>query len=98
MKKFAVLFFWGLLFGCAQQKPIITLQNSYDANITQTLLEEVNSIIRGSALLHQRSGGVVTCAGNEVSLIPVTLYSTERISYIYMEIQQKVISIHIHKI
>lgn len=32
--------------------------------------EEGNGVIRGQALLRQRNGGVVTCAGNDVFLYP----------------------------
>ena len=39
--------------------------------------------IRGSALLRQRGGGVVTCAGTTVLLIPATAYARERLGYFY---------------
>lgn len=41
-----------------------------------------NKVI-GSALIRQQGGGVVTCAGIEVVLIPVTAYSTERMQHLY---------------
>lgn len=83
-KSLVVMCLFVLLFGCGKVgKPTITLQNSYDADATRTLLENGDATIKGSALLRQAGGGVVTCAGNEVNLIPVTPYSTERISYLY---------------
>ena len=39
--------------------------------------------LRGQAFLRQRDGDVVTCASNEVWLIPVTTYASERIRNIY---------------
>lgn len=42
-----------------------------------------NNKISGSALIRQQGGGVVTCAGNEVRLIPVTPYTTERMRLLY---------------
>ncbi len=39
--------------------------------------------VSGEAFRKRNDGVVVTCAGEEVSLIPVTQYSTQRIAYIY---------------
>jgi hypothetical protein len=39
--------------------------------------------IEGQAFMRQAGGGVVTCAGSEVSLIPKTEYATQRITQIY---------------
>ena len=39
--------------------------------------------IRGSALIRQQGGGVVTCAGREVRLIPATAYARERMNLLY---------------
>lgn len=41
-----------------------------------------NTIV-GQAFLRQRGGGVVTCAGESVSLIPATRFSSERIGFLY---------------
>ena len=38
----------------------------------RSMLESGSGTITGSALIRQRGGGVVTCAGNEVFLIPST--------------------------
>jgi len=47
------------------------------------MLEQGENTIKGSALIRQRGGGVVTCAGCEVVLIPATDYARERIRTIY---------------
>lgn len=43
-----------------------------DMELAAAMLQTGTSTIRGSALLRQRGGGVVTCAGNDVFLIPAT--------------------------
>jgi len=47
------------------------------------MLAPGNNRISGSALIRQQGGGVVTCAGNEVRLIPVTAYTAERMRLLY---------------
>jgi len=56
----------------------VSLQSSFDANAAQELLRKGNNTIRGNALVRQAGGGVVTCAGAEVLLIPATAHATER--------------------
>jgi len=56
-------------------RPPVNLGVSFDAAAAQQmLLDGVNSI-RGSAFLRQQGGGVVTCAGAQVSLVPATAYA-----------------------
>lgn len=43
--------------------------------------------IEGQAFFRQRGGGVVTCAGEEVLLIPAGEYATQRMSQIYGNVQ-----------
>lgn len=83
MKKIFIILIFIFLIGCVAQQPQIKLLSNFDPSISKKLLEKGNSTIEGSALIRQRGGGVVTCAGQNVSLIPVTEYSTERIAYIY---------------
>lgn len=71
-----------VLAGCATPK-IITLQSEFDADEARALLAKGNNTIKGSALMRQRDGGVVTCAGNEVGLIPNTAYAAERMYHRY---------------
>jgi hypothetical protein len=39
--------------------------------------------VRGQAFMRQLGGGVVTCAGEKVRLIPATAYTRERITKLY---------------
>lgn len=72
-----------LLTGCMEPytytpPPPKVYINQYDPILTKTLNEKVgNGSIQGTAFLRQGGGGVVTCAGNEVILVPKTPYSTE---------------------
>lgn len=43
-----------------------------DVEMASAMLEPGASTVRGSALVRQRGGGVVTCAGNDVFLVPAT--------------------------
>lgn len=69
------------LSGCVSNP--LTVSSSFDIAETKRLLQSGSNMIRGSALIRQRGGGVVSCAGMEVALIPVTPYSSERISALY---------------
>ena len=42
--------------------------------------------IEGQAFFRQQGGGVVTCAGEEVMLVPAGQYATERMSQIYGDV------------
>jgi hypothetical protein len=70
---------------CAPIPPAkpVKIHSPFDFEQTSKLLTKGHNIVKGSALLRQQGGGVVTCAGQEVQLIPVTGYSNERITAIY---------------
>ncbi len=74
-----------LMTGCVTQPQIqvVRTTNPIDPAKTLAALKKGTSVIKGSALLRQQSGGVVTCAGNEVYLNPVTNYSTERVTVLF---------------
>lgn len=75
-----------LITGCAalpQGPREVHLKNQFDQAAAERLLAKGSNTVRGSALVRQQGGGVVTCAGLEVSLIPVTDYANERIQTIY---------------
>ncbi len=76
------------LVGCATKPVIITLYNKFDANSARALLEKGDNTIIGSAVLRQRDGGVQTCAGYEVWLIPRTEYAAERMQHLYGDTTQ----------
>lgn len=67
----------------APQPTVVQTRMPFDGGQTLAALGKGNNTIKGSALLRQQGGGVVTCAGTEVILHPVTNYSAERISSLY---------------
>ena len=71
--------------GCAypQQKQTVRIAAPYNSEEAMRLLERGQNTIRGSALIRQSGGGVVTCAGKPVFLVPATAYATERARGIY---------------
>lgn len=70
------------LSGCATTRPV-PVTKAFDANQAQYMLRRGTNIVTGSALIRQNGGGVVTCAGTEVSLVPATDYATERMQILY---------------
>jgi hypothetical protein len=67
--------------GCAT---VVKTKSTLNADeIKQKLSAKGGNTISGSALIRQMNGGVVTCAGGAVGLIPVNEYSKERIMTIY---------------
>jgi hypothetical protein len=75
----------GFISGCVTQPQVrvVKTSNAIEPAKSLELLAKGTSAIKGSALLRQQGGGVVTCAGNEVYLNPVTAYSTERVTALY---------------
>jgi hypothetical protein len=71
-----------ILGGCVVQKPI-QINSPFDAEQARKQLEKGNSSITGEAFVKKIDGGIVTCAGSEVVLIPATDYAKERLSYKY---------------
>ena len=67
----------------AQLKPHYEMRTSFDPQEVAWFDKEGTNSIEGSALIRQSGGDVVTCAGNEVHLIPVSHYATERMLAIY---------------
>jgi len=73
--------FW--LAACAPQQRTIHLSSTFDRSEAEFILTDGTATIAGQAFLRQRGGGVVTCAGSIVHLVPMTDYSDERIQSIY---------------
>ena len=71
----------GILSGCATG-PAFVATESYT---TPDYLVDVSETggVDGSGFMRQAGGGVVSCAGEVVSLLPVNDYTTERVTYIY---------------
>lgn len=77
----------GLLAGCATPKPV-SLAASFNVQEARELIKPGVNILSGSALFRQNGGGVVTCAGLPIMLIPKTAYATERVMAIYGNTQR----------
>lgn len=79
-----------LVSGCVAPSPQrasapLRISAVFDAAAARDAIKDGPHTISGSAFMRQRGGGVVTCAGYEVSLIPVNAYAETRISYLYAE-------------
>jgi len=84
MKLLSSLIVAAFLAGCSTAKVApIALSAPFDASQAYAFLEPGTNTISGSALIRQNGGGVVTCAGLEVQLVPSTAYATERVQAIY---------------
>ncbi|MDU4465519.1 hypothetical protein [Haemophilus parahaemolyticus] len=89
MKKLLLVSVIGtLLTGCLSGtgwKPIEhTMINKFNEQQAKNQLKEGSSRIEGNAFLRQNGGGVVTCAGQEVTLIPFTEYANEKLKVSYL--------------
>lgn len=91
IKKIAIFIILSSL-GCATFTAPIYLTSSFDYLEAQRYLQSGGNKITGSALIRQQGGGVVTCAGSEVQMIPVTPYATERMMKIYGSDQKGYVS------
>lgn len=68
------------LAGCAVE---IETTSKFDPVEAAYINTQGSATITGQAFMRQMGGGVVTCAGNEVDLIPAVTFSKERITKIY---------------
>lgn len=67
-----------LAAGCETPEPIAT-KTIFDPVAVAFIHERGPNAVNGQAFLRQKGGGVVTCAGRTVSLIPSGAHSRERI-------------------
>lgn len=85
MRIATTLFVTTFVAGCAA--PGLTVikdfNHPFDANQAAAMLLPGPNTISGSALMRQQGGGVVTCAGRQVHLIPATDYAGMRMYAIY---------------
>lgn len=68
--------------GCSTTQKV-QLSSNFDEKAVAHLLGPGPNQITGSALIRQGGGGVVTCAGGVVYLMPVTPYAKEWARYVY---------------
>jgi len=71
-----------LLAACAATIVQMSLSPA-DVETANAMLGTGTSTIKGSALMRQRGGGVVTCAGNEVFLVPATTSATSELRRVF---------------
>lgn len=74
-----------LLAGCATQKPQekIKINTIFNKDEAKMLMADGKNTLKGSALMRQVGGGVVTCAGQTISILPATTYAYQRVQYLY---------------
>lgn len=73
------------LAGCAIPPKAVeyTISAPFDEQAAAAQMQPGSGVLHGNAFMRQRGGGVVTCAGSDVVLQPVTAYASERIVDIY---------------
>lgn len=67
------------LSGCVIQPINIPIKAAFDEAAAQRMVQPGPNIVSGSALIRQNGGGVVSCAGLPVNLVPKTAYARERV-------------------
>ncbi|MDO5642138.1 MAG: hypothetical protein Q4G26_07080 [Paracoccus sp. (in: a-proteobacteria)] len=70
-----------VLSGCLQNT--VEMTNAFNPNAGTYILANGTASINGQGFMRQAGGGVVTCAGENVELVPATAYQEERIKIIY---------------
>lgn len=72
MKKLAIISIASLaLFGCKAAAVKENFNSTFNVDEVSFIKEEGTNTITGNAFLRQRGGGVVTCAGENITLYPV---------------------------
>lgn len=67
----------------ARQMHTIKLTTTFNPDDARYILEHGNATITGSASITDAHGETISCAGNNVILVPVTDYSTERYQHLF---------------
>ena len=80
--KLSVIFFVFLLTGCVMPPPQVDVQAKFDEEEIKRYSEPGTSGVKGQAFLRQQGGGVVTCAGSEVFLVPATPYYRQTFEHV----------------
>lgn len=71
------------LAGCVTPPKPVQLTASFNAEEARRLIQPGINVVSGSALIRQNGGGVVTCAGLPIVLVPHTSYAAERLRALY---------------
>jgi hypothetical protein len=80
MKKLILIFL--ILLSSCQLMPEKPVTASFNLNDYDNYIKAGDSTIQGQAFLKQNGGGVVTCAGNDVYLMPDTDYFREAVAIV----------------
>lgn len=83
MRGVIVLLMVVLAAGCVPPTLVQLAAAPADLDVALGLLEPGTGVVKGSALLRQRGGGVVTCAGNDVHLIPASESVTRELRRVF---------------
>jgi hypothetical protein len=70
--------------------PPYSVQAPFDATVARAMLSDGPNTIKGNAFMRQQGGGVVTCAGQVVYLVPATAYAAERVQALYGNVERGV--------
>lgn len=81
LKSFLTVLAFAALTGCAN-KPAV-LATTFDLQAAEKQLQDGPNTVTGSALIRQSGGGVVTCAGGSVFLMPKTARAREWAFLVY---------------
>lgn len=69
---------------CVPKQPQVNVAAApFDAKEVAFIHQDGTNAVRGQAFLRQRGGGIVTCAGREVWLVPEGRHARDRIRAIY---------------
>lgn len=71
-----------LVAGCATNRAVV-LNSTFSLSEVEAQLKPGPNTVAGSAFVRQVGGGVVTCAGGSVYLMPITPYAREWAQHIY---------------
>jgi len=82
MRKMLAVFVGLSMTACAPTLMKMSLAPS-DVDLATSMLGQGSSSLKGSALIRQRGGGVVTCAGNDVFLVPATESASRQLRGIF---------------
>jgi hypothetical protein len=72
------------LVGCLAKTQFLTISTKFDKETAEKQMRPGKNTLKGSALFRQAGGGIVTCAGNTVSLFPYSNYARERMTGLYL--------------
>lgn len=94
MKNISILLAVITLVGCATSLapslPTYEISAPFNSEEAFRLTKEGNNTIKGNAFMRQKGGGVVTCAGQTVYLVPATEYARQRFLALYDTIESGV--------